>query len=103
MISFTSLFLIARVSAGPAQAEEDRRTSMTSQTHRERPFGRLPRSAGDGRFCPFSEVGEGPLPSNVIGRNGSSPYLQSVSERPLGSVFADVAGEQSRMTVLTEF
>jgi hypothetical protein len=34
---------------------------------------------------------------------GSSPYLQSVSERPLGSVFADVAGEQSRMTVLTEF
>jgi hypothetical protein len=36
-------------------------------------------------------------------RNRSSPYLQSVSERPLGSVFADVAGEQSRMTVLTEF
>ena len=35
--------------------------------------------------------------------DGSSPYLQSVSERPLGSVFADVAGEQSRMTVLTEF
>jgi len=36
-------------------------------------------------------------------RHSSLGYLQSVSERPLGSVFADVAGEQSRMTVLTEF
>jgi hypothetical protein len=61
---------------GPAPVDErgGLPRSSTSQNQRR---NELPRTlANDYRvsglvLCPFSEVGEGPLPSNVTGRNGS--------------------------------